>query len=340
MLAHSGAVSRDTLSDVLRSVRLRSAVFFNVSGLCEWAAEVPPAKQLAPLLRLGVEHVIGYHAVAHGSCWAGMPGGPSVQLLAGDVVMFPHGDAHVVSSAPGVRDSGVSNWLAGGKFDPCPLPLSCGGRDVAPAEPRDGGTEPAIVCGFLGCDLQPFNPLITALPRLLHLRAGKDDTWITRFTKQAVAESHARRPGAEVMLARMSETMFVDAVRRYADQLPQQGSGWLAGLRDRFVGRVLALMHERPDQSWTIDELGRRAGLSRSALHDRFLQFVGMPPMQYLAQWRMQAAARALLETRSTIASIALDVGYGSESAFVRAFKRALGRPPAAWRREREAVTA
>ncbi|MEO8560288.1 MAG: AraC family transcriptional regulator, partial [Rhodospirillales bacterium] len=189
---------------------------------------------------------------------------------------------------------------------------------------------------FLGCDLRPFNPLIDALPRMLHLRANDENAWIANFTRQAVAESQARRPGGEAMLARLSEMMFVDAVRRYCDELPPESAGWLAGLRDRFVGRALALMHEQPDQHWTIDELGRRVGLSRSALHERFAELIGLPPMQYLAQWRMQAAARLLLETGATVASIALDVGYDSEAAFARAFKRAVGKPPAAWRRERD----
>ena len=139
------------------------------------------------------------------------------------------------------------------------------------------------------------------------------------------------------MLARMSEMMFVDAVRRHMASLPPDSAGWLAGLRDRLVGRALALLHEHPAQDWTIDELGRRIGLSRSALHERFVQLIGVPPMQYLAQWRMQAAARMLLETRATVATIALEVGYDSEAAFARAFKRLVGRPPAAWRRERSA---
>ena len=221
-----------------------------------------------------------------------------------------------------------------------PLRIAYSGQHVLPSAPAECSADATIVCGFLGCDLQPFNPLIAALPRLLHLRATDDDAWIARFTQQAVAESHARRPGGEAMLARMSEMMFVDAVRRYADRLPAQSAGWLAGLRDRFVGRALALMHEQPAQDWTIDELGRRVGLSRSALHERFVQLIGVPPMQYLAQWRMQAAARLLLETRATVAAIALDVGYDSEAAFARAFKRLVGKPPAAWRREREAMVA
>jgi AraC-like DNA-binding protein len=289
----------------------------------------------------GVEHVIEYHAVAQGSCWAGIPGGPSVQLSAGDVVMFPRGDANVVSSAPGLRGDADFARLRDVTADPLPLHLAVSGRNVLPAAPNEAGAADAtVICGFFGCELQPIGPLIAALPRLLHLRAGDDDAGIARFTEQAVAVSHARRPGGEAMLARMGEMMFVDAVRRYADKRSDQGAGWLAGLRDRFVGRTLALIHEQPAQDWTIDELGRRAGLSRSALHDRFVRLIGVPPMQYLARWRVQTAARLLLETRATVAAIALDVGYESEAAFARAFKRVVGKPPAAWRRERDAVMA
>lgn len=333
-------MSQDTLSDVLRGVRLRGAVFFYVSGNSGWVAEAPPATEIAPLLMRGVEHVMEYHAVAQGSCWAGIPGGPSVQLFAGDVVMFPQGDAHVVSSAPGMRGNADFGWLSREKVDRLPLRIAYNGRDVLRAAPPEADADATIVCGFLGCDLRPFNPLIAALPRMLHLRATDDDAWIARFTQQAVAESHARRPGGEAMLARMSEMMFVDAVRRYADGLPAQSAGWLVGLRDRFIGRALALMHGQPARDWTIDELGRRVGLSRSALHERFVQLIGVPPIQYLAQWRMQAAARLLLETRATVAAIALDVGYDSEAAFARAFKRQVGKPPAAWRRDRDAAVA
>ena len=249
-------MTQDPLSDVLRGVRLRGAVFFNVSGSSEWAAEAPPAKEIAPLLMPGVEHVMEYHAVAEGSCWAGIPGGPSVQLFAGDVVVFPHGDAHVVSSAPGMRGSPDLGWLSDARAEPLPLQISYTGSNASHPTPAESPGDATIVCGFLGCDLQPFNPLIAALPRLLHLRATDDGGWMARFAQQAVLESHAGRPGAEAMLARMSEMMFVDAVRRYADRLPTESSGWLAGLRDRFVGRALALMHEQPAQDWTIDELG------------------------------------------------------------------------------------
>lgn len=328
-------MSRDTLSDVLRGVRLRGSVFFSISGHGDWAAEARPSQEIAPRLMPGVEHVIEYHAVVRGHAWAGLPGAPSVQLGPGDIVMFPHGDAHVLSSRPGLRGDGDVDWGSWMSGIPVPVPIGINGRRVTIPAP-DGEADAKFICGFFGCDLQPFNPLIASLPRMLHLRASDDYAWLTGFTQQAATESQARRPGAEAMLARMSEMMFVDAMRRYADLLPQGDRGWLAGLRDRFVGRALALMHERPDHPWTIEELAGAIGLSRSALHDRFVLLLGSPPMQYLSRWRMQAAARLLLETRSTVAAIALEVGYDSEAAFARAFKRTVGRPPAAWRRERD----
>ena len=330
-------MSQDTLSDVLRGVRLRGAVFFHISGSGDWVVEAPSAQALAPVLMRGVDHVIEYHVVTQGSCWAGLPGAPAVQLGAGDVVMFPHGDAHVVSSAPGMRATPDLSWFPDAQVQQFPLRITYSGQNVVSSPPPGFAADATMVCGFLGCDLHPFNPLVAALPRLLHLRATDDDAWLANFTQQAVAESNGARPGGEAMLACMSEMMFVHAVRRYAERLPASDAGWLAGLGDRFVGRTLALMHEQPAHDWSIDELGRRVGLSRSALHERFALMVGMPPMQYLAQWRMQAAARLLLETRASVAAIALDVGYDSEAAFARAFKRQAGKPPAAWRREREA---
>ncbi|MGB8436459.1 MAG: AraC family transcriptional regulator [Burkholderiales bacterium] len=330
-------MSQDTLSDVLRGVRLRGAVFFYVSGIGEWAAEAPASKDIAPLIMRGVEHVMEYHVVARGSCWAGIPGGPAARLSIGDVALFPHGDAHVVSNAPGMRgDAPDPDWFGQSALGPLPLRIAYRGANRPSNAPSDVAGETTIVCGFLGCDRQPFNPLIESLPRLLHLRATDDGSWIAQFMHQAVAESSASRPGSEAMLARMSEMMFVDAMRRYTASLPPDSAGWLAGLRDRLIGRALALLHEQPAQDWTIDDLGRRVGLSRSALHERFAQLIGMPPMQYLAQWRMQVAARMLLDTSATVATIALEVGYDSEAAFARAFKRLVGQPPAAWRRDRQ----
>jgi AraC-like DNA-binding protein len=195
-----------------------------------------------------------------------------------------------------------------------------------------GGT--TLVCGFLGCDLRPFNPLIASLPRLMHVRQDPRQDWTAQLMRQAAAESKDKRPGGDAMLERLSEMTFIDAVRRYVAALPENSRGWLAGTRDRFVGRALTLMHDAPALAWSVDELSRRVGLSRSALHERFADMVGQAPMQYLANWRIQAGAALLRDTAATVASVAQEVGYQSEAAFARAFKRLVGKPPALWRRE------
>jgi len=326
-------VSQDTLSSVLRTVRLQGAVFFNVSGGRQWAAEAPASREIAPAVMPGAQHVMEYHVVTGGDCWAGIVGEPPVRLIHGDIILFPHGDAHVLSSAPGMRADPNVSWYYEAQIDQLPLRIAYDGASVPMLAPPAHTGLTTLACGFLSCDVRPFNPLIAALPRLLHLRAADGGGVLAQFIQRAVAESHTRRPGAEAMLARMSEMLFVDAVRRYLDSLPPDTTGWLAGLRDPYVGRALALLHEKPAKAWTLDELGRHVGLSRSPLHERFVQFVGQPPIQYLTQWRMQLASGLLRNSNSTVGAIAIEVGYRSEAAFARAFKRLVGQPPATWRR-------
>lgn len=328
-------MSRDTLSDLLRSVRLRGAVFFYVSLRDQWSAEASTAKEIAEAVMPGCDHVMEYHMVAKGDGWAAVSGLPPVRLFTGDIVMFPQGDRHVISSAPGLQPNRREpEWVMARRNDPKPIPITVrhGLVDDQTRLPIDEA-EAVLVCGFLGCDLKPFNPLVAALPRMLHLPAARAGDWVSRVIDQAVVESNSPRPGGDAVLERLSEMMFVDAARRYLDSLPEDATGWLAGLRDRYVGKALALMHERPDQAWSVDDLAHDVGLSRSALHERFVQFVGQPPMQYLASWRIQVASRLLRETSRTVAAIALDVGYDSEAAFSRAFRRMVGAPPATWRR-------
>ena len=351
-------MSADTLSELLRAVRLRGAVFYYVDGFAPWVAEAPPAREIAPAILPGAEHMIEYHVVTRGRCFGALAGATAIALAAGDIILFPHGDAHVISSAPGMRASTVDrSFFFSPRPSQLPYVLTQRGDKVAMAVPRghdgdarahdaqhattarlDGGSSEraTIVCGFLGCDARPFNPLLAALPPLLHIPGAVDKSeWIAHFIRVAVDESNTKRPGGEAMLERLSEMMFVDVVRRYLEDLPPLQTGWLAGLRDRHVGRALGLLHERPSHRWTIDALGDAVGLSRSALHERFAELVGQPPMQYLAQWRMQVASRLLLESTMNVASIALETGYDSEAAFSRAFKRLVGVPPATWRRQR-----
>jgi AraC-like DNA-binding protein len=203
-----------------------------------------------------------------------------------------------------------------------------------------GGQERAhIVCGFLGCDARPFNPLLESLPRILHVRtsAGARRGWVDQFTRFAVMEAKEKRAGGNGILSTLGEFMFVELVRDYVESLPEESKGWLAGLRDRHVGRALSLLHARPTRDWTLEELAKGVGVSRSSLAGRFTALVGIPPMHYLQKWRLQIAATRLSEGRGSIAAIAADIGYESEAAFSRAFKKHVGLPPAEWRGKRVA---
>lgn len=330
-------MNQDILSDVLRSVRLRGALYFHVSGARDWAAEAPSSPEIAAAVMPGSEHVMEFHVVLSGSCWGGVVDGVPVRLTAGDLILFPHGDPHVVSSAPGMR----APPNAAGYFErmpqPRPFALHLEAHEVSLGSVPEGPGVTTLVCGFLGCDLRPFNPLIASLPRLMHVSTRSSQDWVVQCARQAAAETFEPRPGSGAMLERLSEMTFIEAVRRYLGSLPDGSQGWLAGLRDRFVGRAITLMHDAPADPWTVDELGRRIGLSRSALHERFSEMVGQTPMQYLASWRMQVGAELLRDTAATVASVALDVGYQSEASFARAFKRSVGKPPALWRRQSQA---
>jgi AraC-like DNA-binding protein len=316
----------DTLSDVLRSVRLTGAVYFRVRGTAPWVAAAPPSREVAPRIMPGSEHVIEYHAVTEGECWGSVVGGDPVRLRAGDVIAFPQGDAHVLSSAPGMRavpDASLFERVA--RAGP-PVDVPLGGR---------GPVGAALVCGFLGCDVRPYNPLLATLPRVL-TASDRDGGALRGLMDLAVAEAGAQRPGSASVLARVSELLFVEIVRRHLERLPDDETGWLAGLRDPVVGRALAAIHAAPARTWTLDALARAAGLSRSSLAARFVQLVGEPPMAYVARWRMQLAAHRLEDGGAGVAEVAAEVGYASEAAFSRAFKKLVGVPPAAWRRRGE----
>lgn len=327
-------VNQDLLSDVLRSVRLRGALYFHVSGTRDWVAEAPPSRQIAAAVMPGSEHVIEFHAMVSGAGWGAVVGAQPVRLQAGDVILFPHGDPHVISSEPGLRAPADPEGYFARTSKQRPFILHLDAREVRLGKAPVRASDTTLVCGFLGCDLRPFNPLIAALPRMLHLPAGSGLDWTVQCMRQAALEAANPRPGGNAMLERLSEMLFIEAVRQYVASLPGESRGWLAGLRDRFVGRALALMHGAPAEPWTVAELGRRVGLSRSAFHERFAGITGQTPMQYLAHWRMQAGAALLRDTRATVATVALEVGYESEASFSRAFKRFVGVPPALWRRQ------
>lgn len=316
----------DPLSDLLRIVRLDGAYFYGVEAAEPWSAETLPAAQLTPRIMPASEHLISYHILTQGKCWGVVAGHDPVELSAGDVIVFPHGDAHQMCSAPGVR-TGRDVYKSLPERYPFTVNLSHAGAPTT-----------SIVCGFLGCDRRPFNPLLASLPRIVVVRRMSND-WLGNFVRQVTEDSRQGRSGARGVLTRLAELMFVEVLRRYVDDLPAGHTGWLAGLRDEVVGKALGLLHERPGRAWTLVTLAKGVGTSRSNLARRFTGLMGQPPMKYLAQWRMQVAAHLLTQSDAKLSAVGSEVGYDSEAAFSRAFKKATGVSPGAWReggRQRE----
>jgi AraC-like DNA-binding protein len=326
--------SPDALSDVLRTVRLTGALFFisDLSSPCRPAC-VPEGAVLAPVLSPGTQNVISYHIVTRGRLWAGLygAGAPLIPLDAGDILVIPRGDSYFL---------GLDEAVA----PPPDVPMVVGFMSrMAKGElpfvlPNGGGQAPRghVVCGCLGCDDRPFNPLLASLPRVLVMRGARagaaPQDRLERLIELTLAESERPEPGGASVRLRLSELIFVETVRRHLATLTESETGWLAGLRDEIVGRALTLLHEQPARTWTLPVLAKEAGASRSALADRFARLVGQPPMAYLTQWRMQLAARMLSDGADKIATVASEVGYDSEAAFSRAFKRAAGTAPTTWR--------
>lgn len=319
----------DPLSDVLRMVKLSGALFFVIDATSPWGVDIPPASEFAPIIFPRARHVVSYHIVVEGSGWATVPGRPAVRFDAGDVIVFAHGDAYAMLSRPEgppalPREQALDFFraMAGGEL-PFVVPEGGGGAERA-----------KFVCGFLGCDARPFNPLLATLPPLMHVQRSQhpEGDLLDRLTALTLAEAEHRRPGGECIRLRLSELMFVEVVRRHVENLPAHETGWLAGLRDPGVGRVLALIHARPAHAWTLETLAAEAGMSRSTLAERFTCLVGHPVMQYLARWRIQVAARLLADNAAKVGAVGLEVGYASEAAFSRSFKKIAGVSPAEWR--------
>jgi AraC-like DNA-binding protein len=319
-------MAADALSDVLRTVRLTGAVFFEVAATEPWVAESAPRDIILPKVLPDADHLIAYHVVTMGRCFGSLIGGPPLALEAGEVIVFTHGDPHVMASSPGMRaDAPAGGVLEAVTAGELPFTMSYGA----------GAPSAKLVCGYLACDARPFNPLLENLPRVMKAGAPKsgDASWLSQIIRLAVMESAEKRTGSESVLARLSELMFIEVVRQHLESLPTDQAGWLAGLRDPFVGKALSLMHARAAHDWTIEELATQVGQSRSLFAKRFTDLIGMPPMHYLAQWRMQMASERLGSGNANVATIAAEIGYESEAAFSRAFKKLMGVPPSDWRR-------
>jgi AraC-like DNA-binding protein len=315
---------------MLRSVRLTGAMLFLVEASPPWVSWAPEAEAFRRVVLPAAQHLISLHIVTQGGCWGGLAGAPPERFETGDVLVIPHGDAYYLADPPEAErtyghDEAVNFFrdMAAGRL---PSTVIEGGGP--------GGAQ--FLCGFLGCDSRPFNPLLSALPRVVHIRAaascGSGQAHLTAF---AVQELRQQRSGEQAVKLRIAELLFVDVLRRYLETLTAAQTGWLSGLRDPLVARALAFLHADPARSWTVDALAAEAGTSRSVMAERFAHFIGLPPMQYLRHLRMQVASRLLVEDNAKVVSVAAAVGFESEAAFSRAFKKCVGTPPDEWRRQR-----
>ena len=314
----------DAFSEILSGVKLSGAVFFSAEFSAPWGFSAPASKVIAEQVAPSAAHLVLYHLLIDGTAFVEMDGGQSVVLVPGDVVIFPHGDPHNMSSGKATRppfpNYGISSKIKA--------------RDLSPLRAGGSGSVSKFVCGYMTCDPHLSRPILNGLPSVfkVNVRADSAGHWLETSILHLVEEAVSGRVGSEAMLAKLSEALFVDTLRRYVDGLPEQQNGWLAGARDPVVGRSLALLHGRVAHPWTIADLADEVGISRSALVERFSRYLAEPPMAYLTRWRLQLAAESLQKTSRGIADIATDIGYQSEAAFSRAFRREFGQPPGRYR--------
>lgn len=318
----------DPMSDVLDSIRLRGALFFLWEPAAIHAVGVADGTKLSHHIVPGTDRVISYHIVTRGTCWACVHGEPPMQLQSGDILVLPHGDAYKIADTPQFPTE--ADEMASIEFFKA---LAAGDMPPVISDATAGADDNRLICGFLGCNTNPPNPLMTSLPRMIRVPAPSDgNDPLSHLIDFALSESGQQRGGERCLLMRLSEVMFVEVLRRYLRVSSQPESGWLNGLRDPVVGRALGLMHRNVATGWTLPGLARACGASRTTLAERFQRLVGTPPMQYLTNWRMQIAALLLVEQSAKVYSVAIEVGYESEAAFSRAFKRVVGSSPSAWR--------
>ena len=314
----------DAFSEILSGVKLNGALFFSAEFSAPWGFSTPASNVMAATLELGAAHLVLYHFVIEGGAVVELADGQTIELKPGDVVIFPHGDSHHMSS---------------GKSAIRPFPnygiiAKVKARDLSPLHAGGGGETSRFVCGYMACDPFLGRPLLSGLPPVfkVNVRTDRAGQWLENSILHLVEEAGSGQVGSEAMLAKLSEALFVDTLRRYVAGLPEQEMGWLAGARDPIVGKSLGLMHNRLAHPWTIADLAVEVGISRSALVERFTRYLSEPPMAYLTRWRLHVAARSLEGTSRGVADIAADVGYESEAAFNRAFKREFGKPPGRYR--------
>lgn len=317
----------DALSEALNAVRMTSALVLNAEFSAPWGFTSPDPATLMPFLAPDAERLVMYHLVIEGEASARIAGTAEVSLMPGDIAIIPHGDAHTFSYGSPPRLLDLTDDVFSNASD---LSLTTFGG---------GGATTRFVCGYFGCESRAERLFLAGLPPIIKINVRGDPAgrWLEDSMRHLASEVGDTRPGNRVLLSKMAEALFIEALRRYTDQLTPEQTGWLAGARDPVVGRALALLHHDPRHRWSIAELATQTGASRSVITERFAHFLGESPLGYLARWRMQLAARLLESTRNTIVQIAAEVGYESEAAFSRAFSREFGLPPARYRKQARA---
>lgn len=320
----------DILSDLLGSMHLAGTVLFRVVFRGPWSVAAPDSGQLARALPFRTERIIPFHLIASGGCWLDLRDGRApLWLNEGDAVLLSYGNAHCLSGCDDTTTVDIWRLLPHPPWNDLPV-----------IEHGSQGPETGLVCGFLQCDELLFHPILRHLPACLHVNAsdGATDPWLTGTIRRTIHEATKPRPGSRNMLPRLTELMFVEILRNHIHTLSATEAGWFAALKDPVVGACLKQLHELPIHGWTIEQLTRLAGVSRTVLMNRFKHFLGQPPMQYLANWRLLLAAQALKSGELPVKSVAEQSGYESEAAFSRAFKRQFGLPPADWRKRQMSV--
>jgi AraC-like DNA-binding protein len=313
----------DVLSEVLKVIRLEGALFYNGEFSAPWSVRATSWQALACHFAPGAEHIIIYHLVASGRASIRLDSGEQVSLTAGDLVMIPHRTAHIVENGRSTRTLDNAEEIASVLAQGLKLWRIGGGGEVT-----------RIICGYMACDPQLARGFLNSLPPVfkINLREHESGRWLENTIRFSVEQAESDRPGGEAVRAKLSEVLFVETLRAYITNLPVDQTGWLAGARDAEVGRALAYLHREPARPWTLEALAGSVGLSRTVLAERFRHYLGETPMAYLGRWRMQLGAQRLTSSSHSVAQIAAEVGYDSEAAFNRAFKREFALPPARFR--------
>ena len=321
----------DVLSEVLRTLSFTGATFFSAEFRAPWGFTSPPIATVAGTLQDPDAHLVLFHLVFQGRATARVEGAADTTLEAGDIVAFPRGHAHRVWEGRPER------W-----YDTTPAVRRALAGELQVTRTGDSGDVTRFVCGYFSCDRWASEVVLAGLPSVLKVNVRDTDHpgWLESAIQFLATEAASDHPGRGALLTKLSEALFVEALRRWMLTLPMEDTGWLAAARDDVVGRALALLHRQPSRRWTLATLARDVGASRSTLAARFAHYLHEPPMSYLARWRLQLAARLLTTTQQTVLEVAGRVGYESEAAFNRAFRREHTLPPGRFRRARALVRA